>query len=444
VVRFFQAVDHPNFTFMLDCGQFAGSKGASAPVPAELRDVDYLESIRQTASLARYVRAKFYNPRGDGSEPFIDYDRVFDILRGVHYDGFVDVVYEPGTGVEGAGEPIGTALPRALAFLKSKIAEGASTPLPAPLRPAGRYVGLETGNYFEDVDPGGVASLAFLEGPAVDRAGNVFFTNIPADQIVKWDPAESKLSVFRENSGGANGLLFDRAGRLLACEGNAGRVTRTDMATGQVIVLADAFNGYPLGGPNDLTSDSEGRVYFTSRLANRNPRQGNVNAVYRIDAPGKVARVLALPDIDMPNGIVTSPDGKRLYLIDADGGEGGARRVRAYDLAADGSVSNERTLYDFYPGRSGDGMCIDAEENLYVAAGLHRRRGSSETLDTRPGIHVISPAGRLLAFVETPEDSITNCTFGGPDLRTLYVTCGKRLLSFRTRVPGKASYRPEA
>ena len=89
-------------------------------------------------------------------------------------------------------------------------------------------------------------------------------------------------------------------------------------------------------------------------------------------------------------------------------------------------------------------MAIDAEGNLYVAAGLHRRRGTSETLDTLPGIHVISPQGRLLAFVETPEDAITNCTFGGEDLRTLYVTCGKLLLSMRTRIPGKPAYRPEA
>ena len=113
-------------------------------------------------------------------------------------------------------------------------------------------------------------------------------------------------------------------------------------------------------------------------------------------------------------------------------------------MKPDGTTGREWLVYDFYPGRSGDGMCIDAEGNLYVAAGLHRRRGSSETLDTRPGIHVISPKGKLVAFLETPEDTITNCTFGGPDLRTLYVTCGKLLLSVRTRIPGKAAYQPGA
>jgi gluconolactonase len=139
----------------------------------------------------------------------------------------------------------------------------------------------------------------------------------------------------------------------------------------------------------------------------------------------------------MPNGLAVAPGDATFYLIDADGRQGRSRCIRAYDLRPDGMVSNGRILYDFAPGRSGDGMSVDAEGNLYVAAGLHRRRGGSETLDTRPGLHVISPQGKLLAFVETPEDLVTNCTFGGPDRRTLYITCGKYLLSLRTRIPGK-------
>src|SRR5207253_2238309 len=117
---------------------------------------------------------------------------------------------------------------------------------------------------------------------------------------------------------------------------------------------------------------------------------------------------------DMPNGIAVAPGDANLYLVDADGRPGRARRIRAYDLKPDGTVANERLLYDFSPGRSGDGMALDVEGNLYVAAGLHRPRGSSETLDSRPGLHVISPQGKLLAFVETPEDLVTNVAFGGP------------------------------
>ena len=132
-----------------------------------------------------------------------------------------------------------------------------------------------------------------------------------------------------------------------------------------------------------------------------------------------------------------SKDNKTLYLIEAHPDADHHRDIRAYDLAEDGSLSNERILINFYPGRSGDGMCIDAEGNLYVAAGLHATRETSETLDTRPGIHVISPAGELVAYRETPVDTITNCTFGDDDLRTLYVTCGKYLVSMRTQIPGK-------
>ncbi len=146
----------------------------------------------------------------------------------------------------------------------------------------------------------------------------------------------------------------------------------------------------------------------------------------------------------MPNGIVTSPDQKTLYVIEAHPDADRNRNVLAFDLSDDGSVSNRRTHINFYPGRSGDGMCIDAAGNLYVAAGLHKTRKTSETLDTRPGIHVVSPQGKLVAYAETPEDTITNCTFGGKDLKTLFVTCGTLLLSIPTEIPGKPTYRPNA
>ena len=311
-----------------------------------------------------------------------------------------------------------------------------------------RYAGLDSRKFLGEVSIAAVVKdpKPFTEGPAVDRQGQVFFSNVAASQILRYEPKSGELAVFREKSNAANGLLFDPQGRLLACEGGTedrGRVTRTDMRTGKVSVLADAHNGHPLGAPNDLALDAKGRIYFTSRLANTDPQAGNVNAVYRIDPGGALTRVLASPEIDMPNGIVTAPDDKVLYLVESDGRERRARCIRAYDLEADGAVARGRVLIDFYPGRSGDGMCIDREGNLYVAAGLHKTRGSSETLDTRPGIHVVSPQGKLLAFAETPEDTITNCTFGGDDLRTLYVTCGKSLLSLRTQIPGKAAYRPE-
>ena len=303
-----------------------------------------------------------------------------------------------------------------------------------------RYEGLATKEFLGELKiEARVEGKVFTEGPAWDGAGSVYFTNHAQGHILRWDVRERRLTVFREKSNGANGMVFDAQGRLVVCESgtkDAGRVTRTDLRTGAVTVLAESFGGHPLGAPNDLSVDGAGRIYFTSRLANVDPAKGNVNAVYRIDPDGRLARVLAAPEIDMPNGIDVSVGGKLLYLIESDGRAGRARLIRVYDVRADGSLENMRVVYNFSPGRGGDGLCIDEAGNLYVAAGLHKTRGTSETLDTRPGIHVISPAGKLLAFVETPEDTLTNCTFGGADRRTLFVTCGRYLLSCPTRVAG--------
>ena len=269
--------------------------------------------------------------------------------------------------------------------------------------------------------------VAFTEGPTVDAAGNVYFTDTQNSRILKLG-TDGKLTTFRQPSNRANGLVFDAQGRLLACEARPPRVTRTDVTTGRVEVLAEQYEGRPLQGPNDITIDGRGRVYFTD--------PGARGAVYRIDPDGRLTRVLAAPEIERPNGLIISPDDRTFYLVESNGAEKGARMVRAYDLRSDGSVANMRVFHNFYPGRSADGLCIDTQGNVYAAAGLHRRRGTSETLDTKPGIHIFTPAGKLLEFIPIPEDTITNCAFGGPDGKTLYVTAGKTLFRFRTAVEG--------
>jgi gluconolactonase len=149
-----------------------------------------------------------------------------------------------------------------------------------------------------------------------------------------------------------------------------------------------------------------------------------------------VARILAAPEVETPNGLIVSPDDRVFYLVESNGARNGARMVRAYDLRPDGSVANMRVFHNFYPGRSADGLCIDVEGNIYMAAGLNRLRATSETLDTKPGIHVYSPTGRLLRLIPIQEDLVTNCAFGGPDMKTLYVTTGNTLLDFRNALPG--------
>jgi len=307
-----------------------------------------------------------------------------------------------------------------------------------------RYANLDTDRYLgevvREVELSG--DRIFTEGPAVDRDGRVFFTNIPNNEIFIWEPVMRRLTAFTRESQATNGLRFTPEGDLIACQGGAGRLIRFDGQTGEMAVLAEEFGGKSLQSPNDADYDRDGRIYFSSRSGSADLNTTNKKSLYRVDPDGSVHQLLTEPQIHMPNGVVVSPDGRTLYVIEADGGEGRNRNILAFDLADDGSISNRRVLIDFYPGRSGDGMRIDVVGNLYVAAGLHDRRGTSETLDTPPGIHVISPEGKILAFLETPVDTITNCAFGGPDLRTLYVTCGPYLLSIRTEISGKSSYLP--
>lgn len=272
-----------------------------------------------------------------------------------------------------------------------------------------------------------VAVVAFTEGPAVDGAGNVYFTEMRFPRILKYTPGRG-LTVFRENSNGANGLIFDEQGRLIAAEGGpAPRVTRTNIATGEVEVLAADRPDTPITRPNDVTLDGRGRIYFTDYGGHR---------IYRIDPDGGVHRILGPGQIDVPNGIVISPDDKTLYHVESNGKQGGSRCIKAYDLAEDGAVSNGRIFHNFYPGRSADGLAIDSQGNLYAAAGLNRPRGSSETLDTKPGVHVFAPDGRPVAYYPIAEDTVTNLAFGGPDLKTLYVTAGKTLFAVEVAIPG--------
>src|SRR5688572_49030 len=283
-------------------------------------------------------------------------------------------------------------------------------------------------------------SVSMLEGPTVDADGNVYFTDILMQRIMRFS-RDGVFSVFREKSNVANGLVIDPLGRLVAAEGSSSptaersgmktggipRVTRTDLKTGRMEILADKYEGKPLSGPNDVTIDSQGRLYFTDSSG---------AAVYRLDGPGKIARILAAPDVQRPNGIQIAPDDKTLYIVEANGVEGGARNIRAYDLLPDGTVRNMRVLYDFYPGRSADGMSIDTQGNLSAAAGMHRTRGTAETLDTKCGVYVISPQGKLLKFIPIPEDYLTNTAFGGPDMKTLYITAGKTLYKVRNDIAG--------
>src|SRR5436305_5140707 len=168
----------------------------------------------------------------------------------------------------------------------------------------------------------------------------------------------------------------------------------------------------------------------------------DVEGVYRI-AEGKVERMLTQKEIDRPNGIAVPPDDKTLYVIDSHPRVGGNRKVWAFDLAPDGSLSKQRVVYDFGKGRGGDGMKLDTKGNLWVAAGINKPRGNEgESLDVSAGVYVISSSGKLLGRIPIPEDLITNLAFGGAERKTLYVTAGKTLYKIPVNNSGYALYPP--
>ena len=288
--------------------------------------------------------------------------------------------------------------------------------------------------------------LAFTEGPAVDAAGNVYFSDIMSNRIWKLAPDGSR-SIFREPSHRTNGQTFDREGRLYHCEGSefgpggGRRITRTTLDSGNYEVVTDRFEGVRYNSPNDICVDGRGRVYFTDPCyGDRSIMEMEVEGVYRIDLDGTVTRLLAQPEIHRPNGIAVTQDSRRLYVIDSSPVEGGNRKVWAFDLDERGNPSGQRLVYDFAPGRGGDGMRLDQEGNLYVAAGILVPRRPWETIDVAPGIYVMTPEGTLLGRIPIYEDVITNLAFGGPDGRTLYITAGKTLFTTRVAVPGQVAF----
>jgi gluconolactonase len=296
-------------------------------------------------------------------------------------------------------------------------------------------------------------SVAFLEGPAADAQGSVFFTDIFNNRIMRFDSRTVETSVWRADSGRANGLLFDAQGRLLACEGyefgppGRRRVTRTNMVDGSVEVLTDRFEGAQYNAPNDVAACTNGQVFFTDPCyGDRRTMQLSHESVYRIDLNGTVTKVITQTAIQRPNGIALSPDEKTLYVVDSCSIVGGNRKIWAFDLSSDGVPSGQRLVFDFAPGRGGDGMAVDQRGNLYIAAGLHHPRGKHETAEVPAGIYVITApdqqgGGKLAGRIPIPEDVLTNVTFGGDDLKMLYITAGRTLYSVRTAIAGFVVHR---
>ena len=244
----------------------------------------------------------------------------------------------------------------------------------------------------------------FTEGPAVDREGNVYFVDVPANRIYKVG-ADGKPSVFRENSGGASGLMFGPDGRLYAAQNGRKRIVAYS-PDGAESVIAEGM------GSNDLAVSSRGAIYFTDPAAHR---------IWYVDPKGN--KRVVHEGISFPNGVRFSPDESLLLVDDSNG-----RWVWSFQVQPDGSLANGEPFYhletsDESSATGADGMTLDTEGYLYVT--------------TRIGLQICDQPGRVVAIVRKPQDGpLSNVVFGGPDLQTLYVTAGDKVFRRRIRRKG--------
>ena len=235
--------------------------------------------------------------------------------------------------------------------------------------------------------------------------------------------ADQTVTSFRTGSGGAFGNAVDTQGRLVTCEGNRGRVTRTDAQLGNPTPVASTFNGSRFNAPYGVIARADGNIYFTD-LVYGNPPDGGFPqdkmAVYRV-APGGAATRIAF-DFTAPSGIALSPDGSALYVVDnAD------NRLLVANLNPDGSVKG--TFGKVVDTDGGDGIAVDRAGNLYVAG--------------KAGILVFDKTGKALGIITLAVGTPSGCAFGGADKKTLYITSNNGggdvatgLYSITLNVPG--------
>jgi gluconolactonase len=255
----------------------------------------------------------------------------------------------------------------------------------------------------------------FTEGPAVDKEGNIYFTDQPNDRIVKWNAADGTVEDWLKPAGHSNGLWMDPEGNLIACADEKNQLWK--IAPDKTItVMIENFEGNLLNGPNDVWMRPEGGLYFTDPLYRRNywerdpAMQQNGQHVYYL-AKDATVPIRVATDYRQPNGIIGTPDGKTLYIADI-----GAGQTYAYDITADGTLGPFR----LFCSQGSDGMSIDNEGNVYL---------------TGQGVTVYSPQGQMIQRIDVPERT-ANVTFGGKDFDLLFITARTGIYGVKTRVKG--------
>jgi gluconolactonase len=265
----------------------------------------------------------------------------------------------------------------------------------------------------------------WAEGPVWFGDGRyLLFSDIPNNRMLRWLEDTGEVSVFRSPSNYSNGNTRDRQGRLITCEHDTRRVTRTEH-DGTITVLADRYQGKPFNAPNDLAVHSDGAIWFTDPgygiMSNYEGHKATFEiptAVYRLDPNTRELAVVA-SDMDKPNGICFSPDEKKLYIVDTGDPKhvGDPRPIRVYDVEDGKRLKNGRLFVNMAPGSS-DGIRCDVDGNVWSAAGW-----GPETFN---GVHVFAPDGTLIGKIHLPE-SCANLCFGGAKKNRLFMAASQSL-----------------
>ena len=274
----------------------------------------------------------------------------------------------------------------------------------------------------------------WAEGPVWFGDGRcLLFSDIPNNRILRWLEETGEVSVFRSPSNYSNGNYRDRQGRLLTCEHDSRRLTRTEH-DGTITVLMDQFQSKKLNAPNDLAVHSDGAIWFTDPgygiMSNYEGHKAAFELptnVYRLDPNTRQATVVA-SDMDKPNGICFSPDEKKLYIVDTGVPKhpGDPHPIRAYEVEDGVRLKNGRLFANMAPGSS-DGIRCDVDGNVWSAAGW-----AGEGYN---GVHVFAPDGTLIGKIHLPE-TCANLCFGGAKKNRLFMAASQSLYSLYVGTQG--------
>jgi gluconolactonase len=259
------------------------------------------------------------------------------------------------------------------------------------------------------------AEYKFTEGPAVDKNGDIYFTDQPNNRIIKWTASDNSVSVYMEDAGRANGLYFDHDGSLLACADEKFELWRIDKAK-KPTVLVDEFQGQKLNGPNDLWVDAKGGIYFTDPYYQRpywerKEKEIEKERVYYLTPDMNELRIVA-DDMVQPNGIIGTPDGKMIYIADI-----GDKKTYSFTISENGDLSNKTLFTEM----GSDGMTIDNQGNVYL---------------TGNGVTVFNKKGEEILQIPVPQKWTANVTFGGPSQNILFITAMNSVYTLEMNVNG--------